>query len=138
MNRDCTQDKPIRSLNKLHQNLTRSLIALRRRYRSFKRYVCKYTGRYAYTYLLFALILTGILSFTYLVSAREIANPGHETYYTSIRVEPGDTLWDIAAKTMPSEYTSVNDYVKVLRKMNSLQSDDIQAGYYLIVSYEKR
>lgn len=124
MNRDCTQDKPIRSLNKLHQNLTRSLIALRRRYRSFKRYVCKYTGRYAYTYLLFALILTGILSFTYLVSAREIANPGHETYYTSIRIEPGDTF--------------VNDYVKVLRKMNSLQSDDIQAGYYLIVSYEKR
>ena len=50
-------------------------------------------------------------------------------------VQPGDTLWDIAENTMTSEYDSVTEYVQVLKDMNDLQSDDIQAGQHLIIAY---
>ena len=36
---------------------------------------------------------------------------------------------------MTSEYDSVTEYVQVLKDMNDLQSDDIQAGQHLIIAY---
>ena len=36
---------------------------------------------------------------------------------------------------MTSEYESTAEYVGVLKKMNNLTSDDIQAGQYLTVAY---
>lgn len=57
------------------------------------------------------------------------------TYYKSIEIQPGDTLWDIAEDTMTSEYDSVPEYVQVLKEMNNLDSDDIQAGQYLMIAY---
>ncbi len=56
-------------------------------------------------------------------------------YYTSIQIKYGDTLWDIAKETMTAEYDSIAEYVEVLKEMNSLDSDDIQAGQYLVVAY---
>ena len=56
-------------------------------------------------------------------------------YYTSVRIEPGDTLWEIASETMTSEYDSVPEYVEVLKRMNNLTSDEIQAGQNLIIAY---
>lgn len=56
-------------------------------------------------------------------------------YYKSIEIQPGDTLWDIAESTMTSEYDSVQEYVQVLKDMNNLESDDIQAGQYLMIAY---
>ncbi|MBM6750571.1 LysM peptidoglycan-binding domain-containing protein [Mediterraneibacter glycyrrhizinilyticus] len=56
-------------------------------------------------------------------------------YYKSIQIQPGDTLWNIAEETITSEYDSTAEYVSALKKMNSLTSDDIQAGQYLTVAY---
>ncbi len=56
-------------------------------------------------------------------------------YYKSIQIQPGDTLWNIAEETMTSEYDSTAEYVCVLKRMNNLTSDDIQAGQYLTVAY---
>ena len=36
---------------------------------------------------------------------------------------------------MTSEYDSVQEYVQVLKDMNNLESDDIQAGQYLMIAY---
>lgn len=84
------------------------------------------------------LVLTSCMIFGSLfVSAHE--NAGGKTavctYYKSIEIQPGDTLWDIAENTMTSEYDSVTEYVQVLKDMNDLQSDDIQAGQHLIIAY---
>mgnify|MGYP001623844782 CR=1 FL=1 len=46
-----------------------------------------------------------------------------------------ETHWDIAESTMTSEYDSVQEYVQVLKEMNNLDSDDIQAGQYLMIAY---
>ncbi len=59
-----------------------------------------------------------------------------EDCYTSIAIQHGDTLWSIAETYMPEDYSSVQDYVKHLKKINNLKSDDLQAGKYLIVTYE--
>ncbi len=58
------------------------------------------------------------------------------TYYKSIEIQPGDTLWGIAEETMTSAYNSTAEYVQVLKDINNLQSDDIQSGQYLIIQYE--
>ena len=83
------------------------------------------------------LVLCICMSFgAFLVSAHE--NTGDETvytYYKSIEIQPGDTLWDIAEDTMPAEYDSTAEYVQVLKAMNDLDSDDIQAGQHLMITY---
>ena len=56
-------------------------------------------------------------------------------YYSSIQIQPGDTLWDIAEETMTSEYDSTAEYIEVLKEMNGLTSDHIEAGNYLTVAY---
>ena len=56
-------------------------------------------------------------------------------YYTSVRIQSGDTLWEIAEETMPDDCVSVQAYVETLKKMNNLDTDDLQAGQYLIIAY---
>ena len=53
----------------------------------------------------------------------------------STHSQTGDTLWNIAEETMTSEYSSVPEYVKVLKEINSLDSDQLEAGQNLIIAY---
>ena len=82
--------------------------------------------------LLIVCISFGVL----LVSAHEKSdNKAVYTYYKSIEIQPGDTLWDIAEQTMPDNQDSVAEYVQHLKDMNNLSSDKIYAGQNLIISY---
>ena len=93
----------------------------------------------------FRRIFTGIIlmmvicvSFgAFLVSAHEKTSAGDAVYkyYKSIEIQPGDTLWGIAEDTMTDEYDSVVEYVQVLKDMNNLDSDNIEAGQDLIIAY---
>lgn len=56
-------------------------------------------------------------------------------YYTSIQIQSGDTLWELANDYISSEYTSINDYVNEVKKLNSLETDRIHEGQYLTVPY---
>ena len=44
------------------------------------------------------------------VSADSTHSQTGSVYYTSIEIQPGDTLWNIAEETMTSEYSSVPEY----------------------------
>lgn len=57
------------------------------------------------------------------------------TYYKSIELEPGDTLWSIAEEYMPESYGSVQEYIDELKDINGLDGDDIYAERYLTVAY---
>lgn len=72
------------------------------------------------------------------VSARESRDSEENiyTYYKSIEIQNGDTLWSIAEEAKPSESDSTADYVEILKQINGLDSDEIQAGQHLIISYE--
>ncbi|MCI5649099.1 MAG: LysM peptidoglycan-binding domain-containing protein [Fusicatenibacter sp.] len=56
-------------------------------------------------------------------------------YYTSIRVEHGDTLWDIAKEYRTEEYNSIQSYIEEVKTMNHLTSDKITDGMYLSIPY---
>lgn len=55
-------------------------------------------------------------------------------YYTSVFIEDGDTLWSIAQNNLP-EHTDINDYIKEIKKMNNLNSNQIHTGNKLVIYY---
>lgn len=69
-------------------------------------------------------------------ATEQIDDTSNHKYYKSIEIQRGDTLWDIAKDTITSEYNSVAEYIKVLKEINGLDSDEIQAGRMLIVEVE--
>lgn len=57
-------------------------------------------------------------------------------YFKSIEIASGDTLWSIAEDNMDTRYYKhTADYVAEVKRMNSLDTDQIIAGSYLIVPY---
>lgn len=56
-------------------------------------------------------------------------------YYTSIQIQPGDTLWSIASDHMSPEYGSVQEYIEEVKFLNQIGPDDIHAGQFLTVPY---
>lgn len=56
-------------------------------------------------------------------------------YYTSVTVEAGETLWDIAGIYMSDEFSSVQKYIDEVKNINHLTDNKIYAGEKLIVPY---
>jgi len=56
-------------------------------------------------------------------------------YYTSITVQPGDTLWTIAKEYMNPYDHDINGYIDEVVKTNHLSSESIHAGQNIIISY---
>ncbi len=94
--------------------------------------------------VLVMLIMFGILlSHGVLTQAKTSSALDHTVYkyYTSIQIQPGDTLNSIAEEYMTAEYESTQEYVDEVISMNGLTSTTIHAGAYLTVPYystEKR
>lgn len=81
-----------------------------------------------------SLAVAGLISVCGTTSAS--AAPEHEPvrYYTSIHIEQGDTLWDIAQQ-YKLETESTQDYIDEVMEMNQLSSDQITAGKSLMIYY---
>ena len=60
-----------------------------------------------------------------------------DTYYTSITIERGDTLWSIAEEYITDDFDSIPEYIQALKNMNGLEDDCIRSGMSLTVSYKK-
>lgn len=71
--------------------------------------------------------------FTMSAKAKELS-PGYK-YYTSIVVEKGDTLWDIANHYITPEYSDISEYIGEVKSLNHLDGDEIHAGEYLAIPY---
>ena len=83
-------------------------------------------------------ILVALLSVSlFIVKAK--ASSEDETikykYYTSITVESGETLWDIAGRNMCDEFDSMTAYVNEVKHINHIKENKIYAGEDLIVPY---
>ena len=85
------------------------------------------------------IVLCVSMSFSaFFVSAKEKDTADHEesyVYYKSIKIEKGDTLWDIANENLPEKYSSTEQYVEVLKEINGLSSDEIYSGENLMIMY---
>lgn len=56
-------------------------------------------------------------------------------YYTSVMIESGETLWDVAKDFSTEEFASLENYIKEVKSINNLKSDKIYAGQEIIVPY---
>lgn len=56
-------------------------------------------------------------------------------YYTSIRIDSGDTLWSIAEDYITEDYRDMNEYIEEVCSINKICGDEIHAGAYITVPY---
>ena len=107
------------------------------RKKSYRRTRAKRVKRYTYlSILLSALCLGGITYSKLTVEATQKKAQEPYKYYTEIRVQRGDTLWDIANKYMDSSvYRSLDDYMDEIREINSINYNRIYNGQQLIIPY---
>lgn len=63
----------------------------------------------------------------------QAANINQELSFKSVPVTGKDTLWSIAKENYSAEYGSLKDYIKEIKRCNSLTSDRINAGSSIIV-----
>lgn len=82
-------------------------------------------------------IITAILvvSSIFTMSAKAKELPAGYKYYTSIVVEKGDTLWDIANHYITPGYSDISEYIGEVKSLNHLTGDEIHAGEYLTIPY---
>lgn len=89
-------------------------------------------------YRLGSILLIFILGLTLTFSLRTVSKAGvqHETEvsYESIRVNSGDTLWDIAGEYMCPEFKNQKALVAEISRINHIADEDsIHSGCYLVV-----
>ena len=91
-----------------------------------------------YTTLLLLLLVLGVPCAALLTTQVQAENrPKAPTYkyYTSIQVESGDTLWEIAEEYRTEEYEDINSYIEEVKEINHLTSSHITDGMYLCIPY---
>lgn len=66
-------------------------------------------------------------------SAEAKSSANRELSFTSVFITSDDTLWSIAKEHYTEEYGSINNYIKEIKRCNSLTTDDINAGSSLLV-----
>lgn len=85
--------------------------------------------------IVFIVVLT-IFSSTMILADTKSDSAENYKYFKSIEIEEGDTLWSIASEYISYDYySSVNDYIYEIKKMNGISGNTIQSGQYLIVAY---
>lgn len=83
--------------------------------------------------LLFVAILTGRSMLTSMAEEPMTVSP----YYKSVEIKDGDNLWNIARQYKKGSRMSTEEYIRELKRMNSLRSDTIHKGQFLTIVYYK-
>lgn len=81
-------------------------------------------------FVLTALIFLGI---SHINTMAKESSESRQPYYSSILIQPGDTLWGIAREYHRDADMTMEEYREVLKQINGLKHDTIHAGRYLTV-----
>lgn len=86
--------------------------------------------------LLMAVSMSSVSLISISTQAGEIKSKPAHKYYKSIEITKGDTLWSIAKDNIDTHYyKNVNEYINEIKTMNSIKSDHIVSGSYIIIPY---
>lgn len=85
----------------------------------------------------FILMLAIVCIFTIQTKLSLSAHEDHTNtkYFTTVQIESGDTLWEIAQEYISPEYASTQDYIDEVKSINHISEDDITTGCYITVPY---
>lgn len=84
--------------------------------------------------LVVSLIVIGSLLFGTIKTQAAPAETSYK-YYTSVQIERGDTLWNIAGNYITDEYDSMEEYIAEICELNHISAEDIHTGGYLTIPY---
>ena len=84
-----------------------------------------------------ALITVVLIIFLFKTGKPVNAAPEHELhkYYTSVEIQPGDTLWEIADTYKTEGYSNRKSFIKEIQELNHIDDDQITSGCYLLIPY---
>ena len=85
----------------------------------------------------YAAVFFMIIIFVFLYTKPIKAESNRTKIAVSVFIERDDTIWSIAQTYYSDEFGTMEKYMKEIKKTNSLTSDKIHAGHYLIVPYYK-
>ncbi|MGN0143138.1 MAG: LysM peptidoglycan-binding domain-containing protein [Roseburia sp.] len=88
-----------------------------------------------FLFMAIVLIVVSSILFFGTLRANAASTETSSKYYTSIQVEEGDTLWEIADSYMTDEYSDRQEYITEICNMNHISEDTIHAGQYLTIPY---
>jgi hypothetical protein len=84
------------------------------------------------------IVLVGIVAFRFTaqpaIAGDREPEPRYK-YYTSICVEPGDSLWTIAEDVMSEDFESIYSCIEEIKEINHLSGDFLRSGTKLCVPY---
>ncbi|MBQ7077763.1 MAG: LysM peptidoglycan-binding domain-containing protein [Lachnospiraceae bacterium] len=94
--------------------------------------------RYKTIAYLFLLIIVSLLIVLTIIkinktNTKAFASLNGEYSYSSVMVEEGDTLYSIARKYSTEYPGSTDAFIREVRTVNNLNSDNIYAGQYIII-----
>ena len=97
-------------------------------------FFCEY-AKFLYAACFIILLFLAVLFF--LPGKNASAKNSIEPVYkiASVPVETGDSLWSIASKYYSKEFSSLQDYISEIKRMNCMMDDTVYAGGYLLVPY---
>lgn len=84
------------------------------------------------------MIIVLILSlsfFTIGTKAKEASTQERHKYFTQIEVKYGEDLYEIADRYYSHDFKSPKAYIQEIRNLNSLYSEVISPGTFLIIPY---
>ncbi|MBE5957930.1 MAG: LysM peptidoglycan-binding domain-containing protein [Lachnospiraceae bacterium] len=67
------------------------------------------------------------------VNAKKSPDADMKRQYVSIEIQPGDTLESIAREYYGPGYSNLKNYIKDIKEVNSMVSDTIYSGGYIII-----
>ena len=91
--------------------------------------------KYFVMLVLFVMVLSCFFGKTLVMASEEENQVVYERYYTDIEIEKGYTLWSIAKTYNKNSGMEIREYIREVKQMNRMVSDDIEAGESLTIVY---
>lgn len=105
-----------------------------RRQRQAERRRIRRNRRIAAVAVLVCVFILGLICGGRMVNASKPEQNTHK-YYKEVRVDRGETLWDIANDYMTDEYRSTEAYIEEVCEINSISGTEIYYGQRLMIPY---
>lgn len=91
--------------------------------------------KYLTMLFLCVMILSCLFGKTLVIANAKESDTEYVRYYTEIEIQSGDTLWSIAKTYSEHSGMEIREYIRTIKQMNGMITDQIAAGDSLTIVY---